>query len=76
MDNGDFILDAEGLYVFHQVSEVLAFQPIKDTKSGFYLDNVKPGFLELFQKETQLYMSGDQGIEDMWGRIDEFWHEK
>ena len=63
--------DAETSELTKELLEV-----IKDTKSGFYLDNVKPGFLELFQKETQLYMSGDQGIEDMWGRIDEFWHEK
>lgn len=49
---------------------------IDGTKSGFYLDNVKPGFLELFLKEMQLYLMGDQSAEDMYSRIDEFWHEK
>ncbi len=48
---------------------------IKDTKSGFYLDNVRPGFLELFLKEMQLFLTGDQSSDDMWNRIDTFWHE-
>lgn len=48
---------------------------IEGTKSGFYLDNVKPGFLDLFIKETQLYLLGDQTSGDMWDSIDKFWHE-
>lgn len=48
---------------------------LQDTKSGFYLDNVRPGFLEIFIKEMQLYLTGDQSVEDMWSRIDEFWHQ-
>ncbi|GLC79182.1 ABC transporter substrate-binding protein [Lacrimispora brassicae] len=48
---------------------------IGDTKSGFYLDNVRPGFLEIFQKEMQLYLIGDQSAEEMWKRIDEFWKQ-
>lgn len=48
---------------------------IQDTRSGFYLDNVKPGFLDIFLKEVQLYLTGDQTAEDMWKRIDEFWHQ-
>lgn len=47
---------------------------IKDTKSGFYLDNVKPGFLDLFLKEVQLYLAGDETVDAMWSRMDEFWH--
>ena len=48
---------------------------IKDCRSGFYLDNVKPGFLEVFIKEMQLYLLGDQQAEAMWENIDKFWHE-
>lgn len=48
---------------------------IDGTKSGFYLDNVKPGFLEPFVKETQLYLSGDQSVEEMWTKIDGLWNE-
>ena len=50
-------------------------EAIQGTHSGFYLDNVKPGFLEIFIKEMQLFLAGDQAATDMWNRIDEFWHE-
>lgn len=48
---------------------------IDGTQSGFYLDNVKPGFLEVFLKEIQLYVLGDESAEEMWTNMDEFWHE-
>lgn len=48
---------------------------IEGTQSGFYLDNVKPGFLDLFIKNTQLFMTGDESADDMWNEYDKFWHE-
>lgn len=48
---------------------------IEGTQSGFYLDNVKPGFLDVFQKSMQLMLSGDKSPEEMWSDLDEFWHE-
>ena len=48
---------------------------IDGTQPGFYLDNVKSGFLEKFQAEMQLFLSGDQSSDDMWSHLDEFWHE-
>lgn len=53
--------------------ELLELLP--NTKSGFYLDNVRPGFLEIYTKETQLFLTGDQTVDDMWKKIDTFWHE-
>jgi raffinose/stachyose/melibiose transport system substrate-binding protein len=49
---------------------------IKNTKSGFYLDNVKPGFLDVFVKQTQLFLTGDQTAEKMWDNLDAEWHNK
>lgn len=48
---------------------------ISDTQSGFYLDNVKPGFLEGYIKEMQLALTGDQTMEQMWENIDKEWNE-
>ncbi|MFV0503280.1 MAG: ABC transporter substrate-binding protein, partial [Lachnospirales bacterium] len=49
---------------------------IKDTKSGYYLDNAKAGFLDVFIKEIQLFTAGDQTSEETWGNIDKFWNEQ
>lgn len=51
-------------------------ETIKNTKSGFYLDNVKPGFLDVFIKQTQLFLTGDQTSEQMWDNLDAEWHNK
>ncbi len=51
-------------------------ETIEDTKSGFYLDNVKPGFLDVFIKQTQLFLTGDQSAEKMWDNLDAEWHSK
>jgi len=64
--------DFDDLAASPLTQELLA--AIQDTKSGFYLDNVRPGFLDVFIKEMQLFLTGEQSAEDMWNRIDEYWH--
>lgn len=49
---------------------------IDGTKSGFYLDNAKAGLLDVFIKEVQLFMLGDQTSEETWTNIDKFWNEQ
>lgn len=49
---------------------------VDDTKSGFYLDNAKPGMLDVVLKETQLCIFGEESAEDMWSNIDKFWNEE
>lgn len=51
-------------------------ETIKTTNSGFYLDNVKPGFLDVFIKECQLFITGDQTAEQMYDKLDAEWHNK
>lgn len=67
----------KGDYSDAEVSDLMKelLTAIEGTSSGFYLDNVKPGFLEKFSKETQLYISGDQDIDTTWKNLDDFWHE-
>lgn len=49
---------------------------IEDVPGGFYLDNAKPGMLDILSKEIQLCISGEESPEDMWKNVDEFWHEE
>lgn len=51
-------------------------EAIANTKSGFYLDNVKPGFLDVFIKQTQIFLIGDQTAEQMWDNLDAEWHNQ
>ncbi len=48
---------------------------MEGTRSGYYLDNAKAGFLDVFIKETQLCISGDQTIDQTWENLDKFWQE-
>jgi len=48
----------------------------KDTKIGFYLDNVKSGYLDYLIKETQLLTQGKYTPETLWDSLDKEWHNK
>lgn len=45
----------------------------ENTKLGFYLDNVKPGFADVLLKETQLMTQGENTPEDLWEKLDANW---
>lgn len=47
-----------------------------DTKLGFYLDNVKPGFLDLLVKNMQLLTQGENTPETLWDALDAEWQNK
>jgi raffinose/stachyose/melibiose transport system substrate-binding protein len=42
---------------------------------GFFLDNVKPGYLDRFTKETQLLMLGESTPEQFWNGLEEEWNK-
>jgi hypothetical protein len=43
---------------------------------GFYLDNVKPGYLDYFNKQTQLMILGDLNPEGVWTALDAEWNRR
>lgn len=45
----------------------------KDTKIGFYLDNVKPGYLDYMVKESQLFIQGKYTSEELWNSLYSEW---
>lgn len=47
-----------------------------NTKLGFYLDNVKPGFLDLLVKNMQLLTQGANTPETLWDALDAEWQIK
>ena len=48
----------------------------KDTRIGFYLDNVKSGYLDHLVKETQLLIQGQYTPETLWDSLDAEWNRK
>lgn len=48
----------------------------KDTRIGFYLDNVKSGYLDYLVKETQLLIQGQYTPETLWDSLDAEWNRK
>lgn len=48
----------------------------KDTKIGFFLDNVKSGYLDFMVKETQLLTQGEHTPETLWESLYAEWNKK
>lgn len=46
------------------------------TQMGFYLDNVKPGFLDHFNKQTQMMIQGELTPEGVWDALNTEWSRK
>jgi len=48
---------------------------IKKSKFGFYLDNAKPGILDLMTKELQIVLAGQETSKQMWNNVNAFWSQ-
>lgn len=68
------LTDVSGLEASPLQKEIAACT--KDTKIGFYLDNVKSGYLDFLVKESQLLIQGQYTPETLWDSLDAEWNKK
>ena len=65
------ISDVEASDLHKEVAE-----STKNAKIGFYLDNVKPGYLDYMIKETQLLTQGQHTPESLCESLEKEWDKK
>lgn len=68
------LTDVSGIETSELQKEIAACT--KDTKIGFYLDNVKSGYLDYMVKESQLLIQGQYTPETLWDSLDAEWNKK
>lgn len=66
--------DTEAVEISPLTKEMI--DSIADVEMGYYLDNVKPGFLDVLIKETQLYMAGEKAVDEYWNALDTEWNNQ
>lgn len=67
-----------GDYSSANVSELKkeSAEAVVGTQMGFFLDNAKPGYLDYFNKQTQLLIQGSLSPEQVWDELNKEWERE